>query len=70
MFGFDIELRAIVSKGSNLPLVIMMVSLSLLMIGYGLAMAVKRKRLNMRAIWSHSAKSNTIFYVKVAFIIR
>ena len=56
MFGFDIELRAIVSKGSNLPLVIMMVSLSLLMIGYGLAMAVKRKRLNMRAIWSHSGK--------------
>jgi hypothetical protein len=56
MFGFDIELRTIVSQSPNLPLVFLMVALSLLMIVYGLVMAIKRKRLNMRAIWSHSGQ--------------
>jgi hypothetical protein len=56
MFGVEIELQAIVSQEPNLPLVLVMVGLSCLMIVYGLVMAIKRKRLNMHAIWSHSGK--------------
>lgn len=56
MFGFTIELRTLVSQEQQPRLIFMMLVLGGVFVGYGLLMAIKKKRLNMRAIWSHSGK--------------
>ncbi|WP_313508729.1 DUF1576 domain-containing protein [Enterococcus sp.] len=56
MFGIQIDLRGIVSKEQQPELIIFLVIFGLLLCGYGLRMASKRHRLNLRAIWSHSGK--------------
>lgn len=56
MFGLQIDLRGIVSTEQQPELIILLVVFWLLISGYGLRMASKRHRLNLRAVWSHSGK--------------
>ncbi|WP_430609398.1 DUF1576 domain-containing protein [Enterococcus sp. DIV0876] len=56
MFGLQIDLRGIVSTEQQPELIILLVVFGLILCGYGVRMASKRHRLNLRAIWSHSGK--------------
>ncbi|MBM9833842.1 DUF1576 domain-containing protein, partial [Enterococcus faecalis] len=48
MFGLTIELRTLVSQEQQPRLIFMMLVLGGVFVGYGLLMAIKKKRLNMR----------------------